>query len=140
MKPESLPANAGDAPEAQRIDKWLWCARMVKTRSLGTKLAAAGGVRLTRDGSTQRIEKASALVKPGDSLAFMLGSRMRILEVIACGQRRGPATEAKLLYTDHSPPPAPKAKTAPSRDAGTGRPTKKDRRTMEKFRSQAEQG
>ena len=126
-----------DPPEAQRIDKWIWCARLVKTRTLASKLVAAGGVRLTRDGETNRVEKASAIVRIGDTLAFMIGERIRVIEVNNFGVRRGPAAEARLLYTDHSPPPVPKAqrRTADAeREKGAGRPTKKDRRAVDRLK------
>lgn len=91
-------------PASQRIDKWLWCARFFKTRSLAAKTVSEGGFRLTREGATSRIEKASALIRPGDKVAFLLGERLRVLEIVACGLRRGPAAEARLLYEDCSPP------------------------------------
>lgn len=123
----------GAAPSSLRIDKWLWQARIFKTRSLAAKTVADGGVRLTRDGATARVAKASALVKAGDQLAFLLGNRLRVLEVLSCGGRRGPAAEARLLYADHSPPKeAAEPSTAP-RDRGAGRPTKKDRRDIDRF-------
>lgn len=126
----------GGAPaSAQRIDKWLWCARFLKTRTLAGKFAASGAVRLTRDGDTGRVEKASALVRVGDRLTFMTGERLRIIEVIAFGARRGPAAEAKLLYTDCSPPPeARPAEEIAARDRGAGRPTKKERRAIDRMR------
>lgn len=122
-------------PVTQRIDKWLWCARIVKTRTLATKLVTKGGVRLTRDNVVQRVEKASQLVRAGDSLSFMLGDRLRILEIGACAVRRGPASEAKALYTDHSPAPVSTPPGAGAgRETGAGRPTKKDRRALDRLR------
>lgn len=137
------PARAENPPRfpaaAQRIDKWLWCARIFKTRTLAGKLAADGAIRLTRDGATQRISKASALVRPGDRIAFMTGPRMRVLEILACGERRGPASEARLLYADHSPPPAELAGVQPAaRAAGAGRPTKRDRRKLDRWNAPGE--
>lgn len=128
-------AGAGVEMTSQRIDKWLWCARFAKTRTLAGKLAASGGVRLTRNGETSRIEKASALVRIGDRLAFMTGGRLRVIEVNGFGVRRGPAPEAQLLYTDHSPPP-PKCEAnseGGARDRGAGRPTKKERRAIDRI-------
>lgn len=92
--------------ESQRIDKWLWCARIYKTRALAAKAAASGAVRLTRGAATSRVEKASVLVRPGDRLAFLAGGRLRILEIEAIASRRGPAAEARQLYRDRSAPPA----------------------------------
>lgn len=104
----TAPQNAtASAPASQRIDKWLCCARIFKTRSMAARAVSAGGFRLTRDGATIRVEKASAMLRPGDRLAFLLGGRLRVLEIAACGARRGPAAEARLLYTDCSPAAQP---------------------------------
>ena len=118
---------------SQRIDKWLWCARFAKTRTLAGKLAGGGGMRLTRSGVTARIEKPSQLVRPGDILTFMIGERLFEVELAALGARRGPASEARTLYNDRSPPPPPKPARA-AEDAGR-RPTKKERRAILNFKS-----
>lgn len=129
--------TSGEEKTSQRIDKWLWCARFVKTRTLAGKLAASGAIRLTREGETTRVAKASALVRIGDRLAFLTGERLRVIEVKAFGLGRGPAAEARLLYTDHSPPLSkPDAReTAGARDRGAGRPTKKERRAIDRVRA-----
>ena len=119
----------------QRIDKWLFFARIAKSRSLGAKLAAAGKVRINSDKATQ----AADLVKPGDVLTVTLERRIAIYKVLAPGVRRGPAVEARMLYEDLSPPPVRKddaapAAIAPLRDAGSGRPTKKQRRETDRLR------
>ncbi len=82
-----------------RVDKWLWHARFVKTRALAVKLCEAG-IRI--DGV--RVEKHSATVRPGQILTFALGRHVRIIELIAIGERRGPAEEARSLYRDLAPP------------------------------------
>ena len=115
-------------PETQRIDKWLWCARFFKTRSLAAKFVSASQMRLTRDGVTQRVEKSSFSVRSEDELAFSIGERLKVIKVIQCGARRGPAAEAQTLYEDNSPPLPPKAEKPAAvfeRDKGAGRPTKK---------------
>lgn len=84
--------------EAVRIDIWLWRARFLKTRALATGFAAKGSIRIGQGASLRRIEKPSALVRPGDSLTFPLGSRIVRLTIKALGDRRGPAAEARLLY------------------------------------------
>jgi ribosome-associated heat shock protein Hsp15 len=84
----------------QRIDKWLWFARVVKTRSLATTLVNRGAVRVNR----QKISKPSHPVVPGDILTLAIGGRIRVLKVLAAGTRRGPAAEARLLYEDLSTP------------------------------------
>lgn len=120
-----------------RIDKWLYFARFFKTRTLASAYASTGHVRLSRAGRVERIHKPKTLVHPGDTLTFMKGERVFVVEIIACGARRGPAKEAFNLYIDHSPPPPPKPDEPPKdavRQAGAGRPTKKDRRALEKIR------
>ena len=121
----------------QRIDKWLFFARAVKSRSLAAKLAVAGRVRINRDKATQ----ASDLVKIGDVLTITLDGRILVWKVLAPGIRRGPAEEARTLYEDMAPAPTPKAETvpdaiAPLRDAGSGRPTKRERRQTDRLRDE----
>lgn len=82
--------------ERQRIDKWLVYARLVKTRSLAVELLEHGRVRINRE----RIRKASVLVGPGDVLTVALPRGIRVLKIVACGERRGPAIEAQTLYED----------------------------------------
>ncbi len=118
----------------QRIDKWLFFARVVKSRSLAAKLAAAGRVRINRDKASQ----ASDLVKAGDVLTVTLERRILVYKVLDPGARRGPAEEARQLYEDLSPPaPRPEAPAdaiAPLRDVGSGRPTKRERRETDRLR------
>jgi ribosome-associated heat shock protein Hsp15 len=121
--------------QRQRIDKWLFFARVVKSRSLAAKLVQAGRVRVNRE----KTDQAAQLVKPGDVLTINLDRRVIVLRVVLAGERRGPFEEARTLYVDMSPQPAkgdsalPDA-VAPLREAGSGRPTKKERREMQKFR------
>ncbi|MGI9402236.1 MAG: RNA-binding S4 domain-containing protein [Rhizobiaceae bacterium] len=88
------------AEEAIRIDKWLWHARVVKTRSLSQKLIAAGKVRINREKTTS----TSRSVKPGDVLTITLERKICVYEILAIGKRRGPFSEASKLYKDLSPP------------------------------------
>ncbi len=116
----------------QRIDKWLFFARVVKSRSLAAKLVQAGKVRLNRD----KIEQAAHNVKPGDVLTIILERRILVLKVQQSGVRRGPAEEAHTLYEDLSPPQEPRAADPAlllARDPGAGRPTKRDRRAIDRF-------
>lgn len=118
----------------QRIDKWLFFSRAVKSRSLAAKLVVTGRVRINRDKAAQ----ASDLVKSGDVLTITLERRIFVWKVLGAGVRRGPAEEARLLYEDMSPPPAPKGEAVPDaipalRDAGSGRPTKKERRQTDRL-------
>ncbi|CAH2403415.1 conserved hypothetical protein [Mesorhizobium prunaredense] len=118
----------------QRIDKWLFFSRAVKSRSLAAKLVVAGRVRINRDKAAQ----ASDLVRAGDVLTITLERRIFVWKVLGTGSRRGPAEEARLLYEDISPPPTPKGEAVRDaipalRDAGSGRPTKKERRETDRL-------
>ena len=86
-------------PDACRADVWLWRARFFKTRSLAAKYLEEGRVRLTRAGQESRLEKPARPVKVGDQLVFALGGRLIAVTVEGLGERRGPAPEARLLYS-----------------------------------------
>ena len=86
---------------AQRLDKWLWFARVAKTRPLAKALVEAGKVRLNRD----RVTRADRLVRLGDVLAVVVGGRVRVLEVIGFAERRGDAASVSSLALDRSPAP-----------------------------------
>jgi len=81
-----------------RIDIWLWRARFMKTRALAAAYVGKGRVRVGDGPQTRRIEKPSAAIRPGDTLTFPLRSRIVSLRVMALGERRGPADEARALY------------------------------------------
>ncbi|HXU89252.1 MAG TPA: RNA-binding S4 domain-containing protein [Methylomirabilota bacterium] len=120
--------------EAQtvRIDKWLWAARVFKTRSLATAACEGGKVDLN-----EQAAKPAKLVRVGDSIRVTLPEgRRRILKVIALDDRRGSATVAAKLFEDHSPPAPPRLRYAPPpfRPPGAGRPTKRERRTLDRLR------
>ena len=114
----------------QRIDKWLWFARCVKSRTLAARLVSAGHVRI----NSQRIDAPAHLVAIGDHLTIALERHTLLWQVQGIGTRRGPYPEATKLYKDESPAPTDQP-SAPSlqRDPGSGRPTKKQRRDMERF-------
>lgn len=88
----------------QRVDVWLHRARFAKTRAAAARLVAEGGVRLSRDNVTRRLEKSAAMVSIGDGLVFRLGQALRSVEILALGARRGPPAEARALYRDLSAP------------------------------------
>ena len=90
------------AAGSQRIDQWLFFARVVKSRSLAQKLATSGRVRINGD----KCEHASDVVKPGDVLTITLERRILVYRVLDPGTRRGPAEEARTLYEDMSQPTA----------------------------------
>ena len=130
---------AFDPAGAQRIDRWLWCARFFKTRALAARFVNAGEVRISRPYETVRAGKASTLIRPGDTLVFTRHERLRVIEICASASRRGPACEAATLYEDPSPPPPPTAsKTiAPfARTPGAGRPTKRERRALDAMKAE----
>jgi len=111
-----------------RIDKWLWHARFFKTRSLAAKVVSSGKLRV----NGQPVAKPGYAVSELDVLTFPQAKEVRVIKVLALGERRGPAVEAQMLYEDLQPP-EPRA-SAP-RFEGKGRPSKKDRRAMQQTRS-----
>ncbi|MGB0496826.1 MAG: RNA-binding S4 domain-containing protein [Rubricella sp.] len=116
-----------DPGPALRIDRWLWHARFFKTRSLAARIVA-DGVRI----NGTRVTKPAAVVRVGDTLTFAQGRTVRLIRIEALGVRRGPAPEAQALYTDLDPP-TPRADTPEGSVAERvgGRPTKKDRRSID---------
>ena len=91
-----------DAPGVgrQRLDKWLWQTRFFKTRALAAKAVSSGQVRV----NGQRTDKPHRAVGPGDVLTFPQGDAVRVVRIEGLPDRRGPATEARLLYADLAPP------------------------------------
>lgn len=85
--------------ESCRVDVWLWRARFFKTRSLAARFVDEGRVRLTRGGVETRLDKPSRSVKVGDGLVFAVGGRLIAVAVEGLGERRGPAAEARELYS-----------------------------------------
>ena len=127
--PAPVPDVGGGA---QRLDKWLWFARVVKTRTLATALVLDGKVRVNR----VRIDKPSQSVRPGDVITVTAHSRVRILKVTAPGERRGSPAVAQTLYEDLSPPPTPDQASSQDpgqREPGSGRPTKSERRAIDRL-------
>ncbi len=115
---------------ATRIDTWLWRARFFKSRTRAARPVAGGLVRVDRE----RVAKTHGAVRPGDVPTFPRGRAIRVVKVVRLGHGRGPATEAAALYEDLAPPPAADAEPAPARrERGGGRPTKADRRAMDRF-------
>jgi ribosome-associated heat shock protein Hsp15 len=131
-----------ETPPGQRVDKWLWFARLLKTRSLARALAESGRIRLSRAGAeTLRVTRASQTVKAGDVLTFPLGARVRVVRVNAPGVRRGPPAEARDLYQDLAPAQRQTMAVQPAaasiRAKGSGRPTKKERRALDRLKDSA---
>ena len=119
-------------PDRQRIDKWLWHARVVRTRGAAATLVTAGYVRL----NGERTATASRSVKAGDVITIALDRAVKVLKVRGFAERRGDATLAQTLYEDLTEPlPPPEARPArvAAREPGAARPTKRDRRLIDKF-------
>ncbi|HTJ58267.1 MAG TPA: RNA-binding S4 domain-containing protein [Devosiaceae bacterium] len=119
-------------PLKQRLDKWLFFSRAVKSRTLAQKLIEAGLVRVNSERTLDSDHKVGA----GDVLTMTLHQRLQVWRILEPGIRRGPAPEAALLYEDLSPPPLPRPdEPAPIalRAPGTGRPTKKERRETDRL-------
>jgi ribosome-associated heat shock protein Hsp15 len=119
--------------DSVRIDKWLWAARMFKTRSLASAACAAGHVKI--EGQSVKAAKA---VRVGQRVEALTPGGPRILEVAGLSEKRGPAKVARELYVDHTPAPPPKEEREPDlggdRHRGAGRPTKRDRRRLRRLR------
>jgi ribosome-associated heat shock protein Hsp15 len=115
----------------QRIDKWLWHARVVRTRTAAAGLATAGNVRL----NGECVSAASRPVKAGDVVTVALDRAVRIMKVTAFAERRGDADAARLLYEDLTPISTVAAREPPAaeRDPGAGRPTKQERRAIDRL-------
>ena len=123
-------APVAAAPVA-RVDSWLWAVRLVKTRSAATSLAKAGHIRINGDRA-----KPAQHLKPGDEVQFRVeGGPPRIVVVRALHIKRVGAPVAVTAYEDNSPPLPPKEERVlvAVRDRGAGRPTKRDRREIDKL-------
>ena len=131
-------AGPADSGGGMRLDKWLWHARFFKTRTLAGAVAGGGRIRVNR----APVAKPGHTIRVGDVLTFPQGRLVRVIEVLALSTRRGPAAEARALYRDLDPPAArPKAGDAPAapapaarREPGAGRPTKRDRRRIDRLK------
>jgi ribosome-associated heat shock protein Hsp15 len=116
--------------DRQRIDKWLWHARVVRTRSAAAALAASGHVRV----NGERVDAPSRAVRPDDVVTVALDRTVRVLRVLRFAERRGSADDARALGEDLAPAAGrQKAPQPGAREAGAGRPTKRERREIEKF-------
>ncbi|MGZ5881638.1 MAG: RNA-binding S4 domain-containing protein [Xanthobacteraceae bacterium] len=121
----------------QRIDKWLWHARVVRTRSAAAALAAAGHVRI----NGQRVDAPSQAVRPGDVVTVALDRAVRVLKVLAFAERRGSADDARAICEFLDPVDGRRAEPAGPpglREPGAGRPTKRDRRATARFTGENE--
>lgn len=120
----------------ERLDKFLFFSRAIKSRTLAQKVIETGTVRV----NSERTVRSDHKVGAGDVLTMALHDRIVVWRIIDCGTRRGPASEAQGLYEDLSPAPLPREVLSPydatiaQRGEGAGRPTKKERRDTDRLR------
>jgi ribosome-associated heat shock protein Hsp15 len=134
-----------ESPEAGRVrvDKWLWAARFYKTRSLAAEAIGGGKILVNGD----RVKPAK-LLQAGDEVRLRLGPYEHVVNVLAVSERRGPATVAATLYKETDASIAARAKLseqlrmAPAAFVyeDKGRPTKRDRRELDRFRDDQREG
>lgn len=113
------------------MDRWLWSVRVFKTRTVATEACKGGHVSVNHG-----VTKPATTLKVGDVVTIRIDGRDRVLEVADVIDKRVGAARAALCYLDHSPPPPPAAVVAPGlvRDRSAGRPTKRDRRLIDRLR------
>jgi ribosome-associated heat shock protein Hsp15 len=118
--------------ETTRVDRWLWAVRLYKSRSAATEACRGGHVRVNG-----RSAKPATTVRVGDRVEARAYRRDRVLEVVQVIDQRVGAPIAAECVVDHSPPPPARDLTQPAfaRDPATGRPTKKERRQLDRFRA-----
>ncbi|NEA68333.1 RNA-binding S4 domain-containing protein [Streptomyces sp. SID12488] len=136
VAPASAAADAARpaSGETVRIDSWIWSVRLMKTRSMAATACRGGHVRV----NGERVKPAYA-VRVGDEVRLRHDGLERVAVVKRLIRKRVGAPVAIECYVDNSPPPPPREAVAPAgiRDRGTGRPTKRDRRDMERLRGLA---
>lgn len=119
------------AVESARVDRWLWAVRLTKTRPEAAAACRGGHVRIN-----DRPAKPSTTVVPGDRVQARVGETTRIVEVVRVIQKRVGAADAVTCFLDRTPKPPPTvAVPVAVRDRGAGRPTKRDRRLLDKWRA-----
>jgi ribosome-associated heat shock protein Hsp15 len=117
--------------DVTRVDRWLWSIRLYKMRSEATEACRGGHVHVNRAAA-----KPATPVRVGDRITARAGGRERVVEVARVIDKRVGATVAAECFVDHSPPPPPREFVAPPllRDPSSGRPTKRDRRQIDRLR------
>lgn len=117
--------------ESTRLDRWLWAVRLTKTRPDAAAACRGGHVRVN-----DRPAKPATMVSPGDEVRARVQDRTRVVEVVRVIQRRVGATDAATCYVDRTPAPPPEMLVPVARrDRGAGRPTKRERRVLDEFRT-----
>jgi len=120
-----------DDVESTRVDRWLWAVRLTKTRSDAAAACRGGHVRVN-----DRPAKPATTVSPGDEVRARIGDTTKIVEVVRVIQKRVGAADASTCLIDRTPPPPPVvAAPVARRDRGAGRPTKRERRVLDRFRT-----
>ncbi|WP_027942724.1 RNA-binding S4 domain-containing protein [Amycolatopsis taiwanensis] len=117
--------------ESTRVDRWLWAVRLTKTRPDAAAACRGGHVRIN-----DRPAKPATTVSPGDEVRARVGGTTRIVEVVRVIQKRVGAADASACFIDRTPAPPPETSLPVARrDRGAGRPTKRERRVLDKFRT-----
>lgn len=117
--------------DSTRVDRWLWSVRLAKTRPDAAAACRGGHVRVN-----DRLAKPSTMVSPGDEVRALIGSTTRIVVVARVIQKRVGAPDAVTCYLDRTPAPPPSAVVpVAARERGSGRPTKRERRVLDKWRA-----
>ena len=130
MNENSAPLPPG--PDSTRVDRWLWAVRLVKTRADAAQACRGGHVRVN-----DRPAKPATTVKPGDEVRVRLHGTTRIVDVTHVLAKRVGAPVAARCFVDRTPAPPPEAAVPfVKRDRGAGRPTKRDRRQMERMQAE----
>jgi ribosome-associated heat shock protein Hsp15 len=116
--------------ESTRVDRWLWAVRLTKTRPDAAEACRGGHVRVN-----DRPAKPATSVSPGDEVRARVGDRTRVVEVVKIIQKRVGAAEAVGCFIDRTPPEPEIPDIFGLRDRGAGRPTKRQRRVLDRFRA-----
>ncbi|KKB08272.1 RNA-binding protein S4 [Devosia chinhatensis] len=125
----------GESLRKERLDRFLFFSRAVKSRTLAQKIIESGAIRI----NSEKTERTDHKVGAGDVLTMSLHGRILVWRILDPGTRRGPASEAQGLYEDMSPPMPPKGERSAydaaiaERAPGSGRPTKKQRRETDRL-------
>ena len=115
--------------ESVRVDRWLCAARVYPSRTQATQACVGGKVRVNDDAV-----KPHYALRVGDRVRASTERGLRLLDVVALAEKRLSPTLARELFVDRSPPPPPRPTRMPRREPGAGRPTKRERRQLERFR------
>jgi ribosome-associated heat shock protein Hsp15 len=116
--------------DSTRVDRWLWAVRLTKTRTDAAAACRGGHVRVT-----DRPAKPATTVVPGDEVRARVGDRTRVVEVVRVIQKRVGAADAATCFIDRTPAPPPEVLIPVARrERGAGRPTKRERRLLDRFR------